>query len=106
LRIRAAAQALLAAAGFHEVSLEAVARQADVSRKTIYYHFDSKCGLIDAVVTDLEQRAEVVVRVPAIVEQRDVWSALPNYMREVDRLWTGVQGVMRSLYVLAALESD
>jgi AcrR family transcriptional regulator len=105
-RILAAAQALLAAAGLHEVSVEAVARQADVSRKTVYYHFGSKRGLIDAVVMDLEQQVEVVARVRAIVEQPDVSRALPQYMREVCRFWTSAQGVMRSLYALAALDRD
>jgi AcrR family transcriptional regulator len=105
-RILAAAQALLGVAGFHEVSVEAVARQADVSRKTIYYHFGSKRGLIDAVVTDLEQQAEVVARVRAIVEQPDVRSALPDYMREVCRFWKSAQGVMRSLSALAALDGE
>ena len=105
-RIFAAAQTLLGTAGFHQISVEAIARQADVSRKTVYYHFGSKRGLIDAVVTDLEQQAEVVARVRAIVEQPDVGHALPAYMREVCRFWTSAQGVIRSLSALAALDRE
>ena len=105
-RILDAAHALLAEAAFHDVSLEAVARRADVSRKTVYYQFGSKRGLLEAVVTDIEQRAELVNRVRAAVEQPDVGRALPDYMREVCRFWAGVQGVMRGLYGLAALDRD
>ena len=88
------------------MSLEAVARRADVSRKTVYYQFGSKRGLLEAVVTDIEQRGEVVNRVRAAVEQPDVGRALPDYMREVCRFWASVQGAMRSLYGLAALDRD
>ena len=105
-RILEAARSLFAEAGFHGVGLEEVARRADVSRKTVYYQFGSKRGLLEAVVADLERRAELVERVRAVVEQPDAARALPAYLREVCRFWAGAQELLRSLHGLAALDRD
>jgi AcrR family transcriptional regulator len=56
-RVVAAARAMFADAGFHRVSLDAVAARADVARATVYGQFGSKAGLLAAVVTDFEDRA-------------------------------------------------
>src|SRR5688572_6056727 len=48
-RILDAAYELIAEAGFHPVSLDAVAERAGVTRVTIYRHFGSKRGLLEAV---------------------------------------------------------
>ena len=105
-RILEAARSLFAAAGFHGAGLEEVARRADVSRKTVYYQFGSKRGLLEAVVADAERRAQLVERVRAVVEQPDVAQALPAYVEEVCRFWAGAQELMRGLHGLAALDRD
>jgi TetR/AcrR family transcriptional regulator, mexJK operon transcriptional repressor len=40
-------------AGYRETSLEAIARDAGVAKKTLYCHFGSKAGLFDAIVRTL-----------------------------------------------------
>lgn len=105
-RILAAARALFVEAGFHGASLEEVARRADVARKTVYYQFGSKQGLLEAVVADIEQRAEIVMRVQSIIDQPDASQALPAYLLEVCRFWEGAKEIMRTLHGLAALDPD
>lgn len=105
-RILDAARSLFAEVGFHGVGLEEVARRADVSRKTVYYQFGSKRGLLEAVVADAERRAQLVARVRAVVEQPDVAQALPAYVEEVCRFWAGSQELMGGLHGLAALDRD
>src|SRR5215207_10811502 len=56
-RVVAAARELFAQRGFHRVSLDEVARRADVARATVYHQFGSKLGLLAAVVEDFERRA-------------------------------------------------
>jgi AcrR family transcriptional regulator len=56
---------MVAAHGFHAVSIEAVAREAGVSRPIVYGHFDDLQGLLEALVLResaraLEQLAEVL----------------------------------------------
>ncbi|HEY6746238.1 MAG TPA: TetR/AcrR family transcriptional regulator [Mycobacteriales bacterium] len=53
----AAARVLFAEAGFHRVSLDEIARRADVARATVYHQFGSKLGVLAAVIEDYERRA-------------------------------------------------
>ncbi|HEY4038760.1 MAG TPA: TetR/AcrR family transcriptional regulator [Burkholderiaceae bacterium] len=55
-RIVAAACDLLADGGKQAWSLEAVAQRAGVTRLTVYNHFESKGGLMEAVFDDLAQK--------------------------------------------------
>src|SRR4051794_41597992 len=55
-RIIAAMRELLARDGYRSMSLEEVARVADVARATVYYQFGSKAGLLEAVVGDIQRR--------------------------------------------------
>ena len=45
-----ATKAIVAERGFHAVSIEAVAREAGVSRPIVYGHFDDLRGLLEALV--------------------------------------------------------
>jgi AcrR family transcriptional regulator len=50
-------KAMVAARGFHAVSIEAVARDAGVSRPIVYGHFDDLQGLLEALVRRESARA-------------------------------------------------
>jgi TetR/AcrR family transcriptional regulator, mexJK operon transcriptional repressor len=54
--IRAAAERAFLAAGFGAVSMDAIAREAGVSKATVYAHFAGKEDLFGAVVTHLSER--------------------------------------------------
>lgn len=43
--------------GYYAASMNAIAAQAEVSKRTLYNHFDSKEALFDAIVEELFQRA-------------------------------------------------
>lgn len=58
-RILQAARAIIVEDGYGEFSLERVAERADVVRATIYYQFDSRSGLLEALVGATEDRGEV-----------------------------------------------
>jgi AcrR family transcriptional regulator len=45
-----ATKAIVGRAGFHAVSIEAVAREAGITRPVVYEHFDGLPGLLDALV--------------------------------------------------------
>jgi AcrR family transcriptional regulator len=51
--IIAARELLLSVEGFAGFSIDAVARQADVARMTVYHQFDSKIGLLEALCDSL-----------------------------------------------------
>lgn len=58
-RILDAAKRLAASAGFARLTVEEVAAKADVSRLTVYNHFTSKAGLLEAVAWSLFERADI-----------------------------------------------
>src|SRR5512138_3405024 len=55
LVLRGARRAFLAS-GFGAVSMDAIAREAGVSKATVYAHYHSKEELFGAVVADLSER--------------------------------------------------
>ncbi|MGH2753231.1 MAG: TetR/AcrR family transcriptional regulator [Actinomycetota bacterium] len=57
-----AARDLIVELGFHHTSVEDIAAKAGVSRATCYYQFKSKNGILDAVITDAQDRAPVTLR--------------------------------------------
>ena len=50
-------KAMVAERGFHAVSIEAVAREAGISRPIVYGHFDDLNGLLEALVLRESARA-------------------------------------------------
>jgi AcrR family transcriptional regulator len=84
-RIIAAACALLGG-GKGLFSLEAVARKARVTRLTVYNHFDSKRGLMEAVFDDLAQRGGLF-ELAAVFSDPESEQALRRLVSVFCRFW-------------------
>jgi AcrR family transcriptional regulator len=99
----AAARSLFADAGFHRVSLDEIARRADVARATVYHQFGSKLGVLAAVVEDYERRAglaalaELVETAPPERLVRDVVTAGCDY-------WATDPALARSIIAFAVTD--
>jgi AcrR family transcriptional regulator len=84
-----AAKEVVARGGFHAVSIEAVAREAGVSRPIVYGHFDDLPGLLEALVERESARAqaqlaELLPRNLGSRDARDILvGALCSYLRAV-----------------------
>src|ERR1700730_1240992 len=52
------AAAMVADQGFHDVSIEAVAQRAGISRPVVYAHFGDLAGLMEAVIATAGERAQ------------------------------------------------
>lgn len=103
--IAAARELLMERDGFARFSIDAVARQADVARMTIYHQFGSKIGLLEALCDSLafsggmEQLATAFRRAEPI-------DALDAFIAIFARFWNSDRLVMRRLRGLAALDAD
>jgi AcrR family transcriptional regulator len=81
-------KAIAAERGFHAVSIEAVAREAGISRPIVYEHFNDLGGLLEALVDRegaraLGQLAEVLPR--RLDDPREaLLEALRGYLRAVE----------------------
>jgi AcrR family transcriptional regulator len=54
VEILEAARRMLEARGYHGIGLDAIAREARVSRQAVYLHFQSKAGLLVALVEHID----------------------------------------------------
>jgi AcrR family transcriptional regulator len=105
-RILAAARELLMSSdGFSGFSMDAVARQADVARMTVYHQFGSKAGLLEALCDSLagyggmEQLATAFRRPDPVV-------ALDDFIGVFAHFWESDRLVLRRLRGLAALDPE
>jgi AcrR family transcriptional regulator len=104
-RILAAARELFGEEGFHRASLEDIAARAEVVRPTIYRHFGSKLGLLQALVSDAEQRAGIE-RVFAAMESPDAAEAVRAMLSELCRFWAAEEQLFRQVVGLAAIDPE
>ena len=84
-----ATKALVAEAGFHAVSIEAVARRAGITRPIVYRHFDDLTTLLEALVERetvraLGQLREFVPRELGGDPREGLMAALGGYLRAVE----------------------
>lgn len=91
--ILSAAAALLAAEGTGGMTMGAVARQAGVSRVTVYDHFGSKAGLLEALAWRTFGQHDIG-RIRRARLQGDVREALAGFVKENARFFAsfGVEG--------------
>jgi AcrR family transcriptional regulator len=105
-RILAAAHDLLVAGdAFAVFTIDAVARKAGVARMTVYYQFDSKIGLLEALMDDLAARGQLD-RLGRAFQQPDPLDALNEFVAAFARFWSADRLAIRRLRSLAALDPD
>jgi AcrR family transcriptional regulator len=105
-RILSAARDLLVSEDFSEFTMDAVARKADVSRLTVYYQFESKVGLLEALYDFIAQHGHMK-RLPEIFRQgNDPLRTLIEFMKVFVEFWASDRNVIRRLHALAAIDAQ
>lgn len=105
-RIVDIAREMFGEGGFHTVALEDVAHRAGVGRKTIYYQFGSKLGLLQALVADLSERGGVSDFVGSALSEQDITQAVRRFVQGCCSFWEREYPVVRALATLAASDAD
>ena len=105
VRILEAARRLLATESNTDLSMEAIARGADVSRLTIYYQFSSRAGLLEALYDHLAERGNMR-RMSEVFAEADAAIALEKMFRIFVGFWASDPAVMRHLRAMAALDPE
>ena len=82
-----------------------MARRADVARATVYYQFESKTGLLEALCDDLAEEAQMSGLAEAFAAP-DPIEALRLFIASFGRFWAIDRPVMRRLRALAALDPE
>jgi AcrR family transcriptional regulator len=91
-----AVRELLEQGSFHETTVEDVATRAGVSRASLYQHFGSRLGLVDAMCETFDAN-------PALVALRDE-DDVDGWIERVVDFWSSEEKVLVQLYGVAAAD--
>jgi AcrR family transcriptional regulator len=105
-RILNAARKLLLGENFSTFTMEAVARAADVSRLTVYYQFDSKAGLLEALYDYIARRGEMERLAGVFRQGGDPLKMLQHFILVFAHFWASDRAVIRRLHALAAIDAE
>ena len=103
--ITAARELLMTSEGFSGFSIDAVARQADVARMTVYHQYGSKIGLLEALCDSLANSGGME-QLASAFRTPEPLDALDEYIRIFGHFWQSDRLVTRRLRGLAALDPD
>jgi AcrR family transcriptional regulator len=104
-RILQAALQLLSSPEETELSMEAIARGADVSRLTVYYQFDSRARLLEALYDYLAERGHMR-RMPEVFQERDPRAAINRAVGIFVDFWASDPVAIRRLRAMAAFDAE
>ncbi|HEV2112195.1 MAG TPA: TetR/AcrR family transcriptional regulator [Gammaproteobacteria bacterium] len=105
-RILAAARSLMAGGGERPFSLDSVAKEAGVTRLTVYNQFESKQGLLEAVFDDMARVSRLMEEVPAVFTLADPRAALQRFVSIMCRFWGFHREAMPRFDALTRLDED
>lgn len=104
-KVVSAARALLTRSGFHNVSVEAVASEAGVTRVTVYNQFGSKLGLLEAILADVAGSA-AFSRLEEAITIEEPRAALRALIAATCELWSGERELFRRVLALGASDPE
>ena len=105
-RVLAGAHELLAAQNFSGFTMDAVARKANVSRLTVYYQFNSKAGLLEALYDYLAKRGQMSRLTEVFRPGNDPARTLHDFMGVFAGFWASDRNVIRRLHALAGIDPE
>ncbi len=88
-----------------DFSMENIARIADVSRLTIYYQFNSRPGLLEALYDHLAARGNMQ-QMAQVFHEPDPFRAFEKLIRTFVNFWSSDPIVIRRLRAMAALDQE
>lgn len=103
LRIRSAARRLFTEQGFSDTTIKAIAEAAGVSVATVYAAFDSKAGIVSAMLDDLEEGVDMGEQLQRLFAQTDAHQQVRTYLSAHCALYTHGVDVLRT--ALEALDA-
>lgn len=106
-RILKAAWGLLApGARVTEFSLDAVARTAGVSRMTVYYQFQSRRGLLEALFDSFAARGKIGQRIGDAFQHQDPLEALDHLVAAFAQFYGASRVPIKRVRALAVLDPE
>lgn len=104
-RILDAAIGLFEEDGLRGTSVGRIAERADVTRATVYHHFDTKLGLIEALVNDAADSAGLA-EILAIGERAETAGEVRELLDAFARFWASHEVLFRNVIGLAGVDPE
>ena len=104
--LAAARRALMSRRGPADFNLETVARDAGVTRLTVYHQFGSRTALLEAVYEDLARRGRIAENLTAALAQPDADACLAATLQAFVTFWDAQRPAIRRLRAMAVLDKD
>jgi AcrR family transcriptional regulator len=98
-----AVRELLTEGSFHESSVEDVAGRAGVARATLYQHFGSRLGLVDAICETFADNPALAAAKEA-VDLPALEAALDEVVASSFAFWASEESVLEQLYGVASVD--
>ena len=105
-RVLIAARELLLLKNFPGFSMEAVAGRAGVSRLTLYYQFESKAGLLEALYDHIAVRGRMEQLAEVFRSGSQPRATLHNFIWVFANFWASDRNVIRRLHGLGTIDPD
>lgn len=96
LRIRKAARALFGSRGFTAATVADIAEAAGVSPATVYATYESKAGIVSAMLEELEEDEEIGPRLRAMFAESDPRGQLRQFVAAHCALFESGMDVLRA----------
>jgi AcrR family transcriptional regulator len=105
-KVLAAARELLCAPdGYARFTIDGVARQAGVARMTVYYRFQSKAGLLEALCDTLAMQGGIQQLAEAF-RMNDAAAGLARFLEVLGGFYGTDRALMRRMHGLSALDPE
>ncbi|HKD10896.1 MAG TPA: TetR/AcrR family transcriptional regulator [Thermoanaerobaculia bacterium] len=103
--VAAARKVLMAPEGPAAFSIDAVAHEAGVSRMTVYYRFESRRGLLEALFDDLAARGRMD-RLAGAFRHADPVEALSEFIGVFTGFWASGRLLIRRLHGMGTMDPE
>lgn len=103
--LAAARKVLLGPDGARGFSIDGVAHEAGVSRMTVYYRFESRSGLLEAVFDDLAASGRMD-KLRGAFQRPDAVEALVQFINVFVGFWNSGRVLLRRLHGLGAMDPE
>jgi AcrR family transcriptional regulator len=104
--VAGARELLLSDDGYRHFTMDAIARHTNVARMTVYYQFQSKTGLFEALADDIAERGKIRENLQAAFGSEDARDGVGRLIDAFVHFWLSEAEVMRKLHALSELDSE
>jgi len=104
--VTGARELLLSDDGYRRFTMDAIARHTNVARMTVYYQFQSKTGLFEALADDIAERGKIRENIELAFSQSDTRKGLGELISAFVHFWLADTDVMRKLNALSTLDRE